>query len=228
MTVGRFLVSTLLAAAAVTAPAQAHYEGNIAIGGKAGVTLSRMQFNPTVPQTLLPGATAGITFRYVEERHFGLIAEFNLEQRGWKEKFEGHAYAYQRRLTYLQVPLLTHIFFGSNKFHGFFNAGPELGFMIGSSTSANFDYANFNEIEGFPSANRSTDQFALPVHNRFDYGISAGMGMELIARNRHSFTLEGRFHYGLNDVFSNHKKDPFSGSSTMSIMITLGYMYRIK
>lgn len=208
--------------------AQTHYEGQIYVGGKAGVTLSRVNFNPTVPQTMLPGMMVGGTFRYVEERHFGIIVELNVEQRGWKEKFDGYDYSYQRKLTYIQLPVMTHIYFGSHRFHGYFNAGPELGFMLASGTKSNFDYAHFESIEGFPSVNRSTDQFNMKIDKRFDYGISAGLGMEWFKDNHHSFTLEGRFYYGLNDVFNNHKTDVFSGSNSMSIMVTLGYNYRLK
>ena len=222
------LLALALAATLFTASAQTHYEGNIAVGAKGGVTLSRLKFSPSVPQTMLPGFMAGVTFRYIEEKHFGVIAELNLEQRGWKEKFDGLNYAYQRRLTYLQLPMLTHIFFGNNKVRGFFNAGPEIGLLIGSGTKANFDYANVELIEGFPTENRETDQYKLDVKNKFDYGISAGLGLEVIGHNKHSFTLEGRFYYGLRDVFSNHSTDPFSSSSSMSIMVTLGYYYRIK
>ena len=222
------LLIALLLGTTVPAKAQDHYSGNISVGGKAGVTLSRLQFNPSVPQSMLPGFMMGVTARYIEEKNFGIIAELNLEQRGWKEKFEGFDYAYQRRLTYIQIPVLTHIYFGSNKVHGFFNAGPEAGFLIASSTSANFDYEHVENIPDFPSKNRYTQQFTLTPKNKFDYGISAGMGMEVISGNKNSFSLEGRFYYGLRDVFSNHKKDTFSGSSSMSIMVTLGYHYRIK
>lgn len=208
--------------------AQTHYDGNISIGGKAGFSLSRIQFNPTVPQSFQPGILVGGAFRYIEERHFGIIAEFNLVQRGWKEKYDGYNFSFNRKFTYLQVPLLTHIYFGSNKFHGFFNAGPEIGFMIGESTSSNFDYENVSTINDFPSVNRPLDQYTLGVHSKFDYGISAGLGMEYIPSRRSSIILEGRFYYGLNDVFSNHKKDVFASSSGLSIMVSLGYIYRIK
>lgn len=208
--------------------AQTHYEAQISVGGKVGATLSKVNFNPSVPQTLLPGFMAGATFRYIEERHFGLIGELNVEQRGWKEQFEGYDYQYQRSLTYIQLPVLTHVYFGSSRFHCYFNAGPELGFMIASGTKSNFDYEHFESIEGFPSANRSTSQFTMKINNRFDYGISAGAGLEWFKDRHHSFTLEGRFYYGLNDVFSNHKTDVFSGSSSMSIMVSMGYYYRLK
>ena len=226
----RRLTTTLLLLAGVWGmlAAQTHYEGAISVGAKAGATLSRTQFNPSVPQSFLPGMMVGGTFRYIEERHFGLILELNVEQRGWKELYEGTDYHYQRRFTYLQLPMLTHIFFGSDRVKGFFNAGPEVGYMIASKTSANFDYRNFADLDGFPTSNRHNEQLNLDIHSRFDYGISAGLGMEVMVSRRHSIALEGRFYYGLRDVFSNHKKDPFAGSSGMSIMLTLGYNYQLR
>ncbi|MDD7343103.1 MAG: porin family protein [Bacteroidales bacterium] len=221
------IMAAAMAATATVAGAQ-HFEPNVAIGGHAGYTLSKVSFNPSVPQGMLGGIEAGVAFRYMEEKHFGLIAEVNVQQRGWKEQFDGYSYQFQRRFTYVQVPFLTHIYFGSDRCHVYFNAGPELAYMIANSTSANFDYANFKQIPDFPSANRNTDQFTLPVKNKVDYGISAGLGVELYTRRRHSFSLEGRFYYGLNDVFSSHKKDTFSGSAGMSLMVRLGYYYRIK
>lgn len=209
------------------ATAQDHYAGNISVGGKGGVTLSRVQFNPNVPQSFLPGIMMGVTARYIEERHFGIIAEVNLEQRGWKETFEEVDFSFQRRLTYIQIPVMSHIYFGSNSFRGFFNAGPEAGFLIGEKTNSNFDYVNAQSQPNFP-INRYSDQYTLAVKNKFDYGISAGAGLEMISRNRSSFNLEARFYYGLRDVFSNRKKDPFAASSHLSLMVTVGYHYRVK
>lgn len=203
---------------------------NVSVGAKGGVTLSRVNFQPSVPQKMIMGMALGASVRYIEENHFGLIGEINLEQRGWKEDFtnmEG-GYNYSRTLTYLHLPLLTHIYFGSDKARFFFNAGPEIGVMIGSKASANFDYENAAEIEAFQTNYRKIEQFTLPISRKFDYGISAGLGMEVNIAPRHSINLEGRFYYGLNDIFKNHKTDAFQGSSSMSILITLGYYLRLK
>ena len=205
---------------------------NVTIGAKGGVTLSKVNFQPSVPQKMLMGMAVGCSVRYIEENHFGLIAELNLEQRGWNEDFKNmnsdYNYSYKRTLTYLQLPLLTHIYFGSDKARFFVNAGPEIGVMIGSKTSANFDYANAGSMADFQNSYRKIEQFTLPVDHKFDYGISAGLGMEVNFAPRHALNLEGRFYYGLNDIFKNHKTDPFQGSSSMSIMITLGYNIRLK
>lgn len=225
----KYLVILVLFCLAVpSVKAQTLYDSRVSIGGKAGVTLSRTMFSPSVPQTMLMGYMGGIAFRYAEEKNFGLLAELNIEQRGWKEDFEEAPFAYSRKLTYIQVPIMTHIFFGSTKVRGFFNAGPEIGYMIGESTTANFDVNNIANIEGFPNVNRNNDQLTLPIKNKIDYGISVGTGIEFIAKRKHSILLEGRFYYGLGNAFGSRKKDAFSASTGMSIMFTLGYFYRLK
>ncbi|MCQ2288102.1 MAG: PorT family protein [Muribaculaceae bacterium] len=225
----RFLsILLMLVAAGSVAMAQTHYDGNISVGGKAGVALSRVQFNPTVPQSFQPGAVIGVTARYIEEKHFGIIAEFNLEQHGWKETFEGTDFRYSRNLFYAELPVMSHIYFGNNNNHFFFNAGPQVGLLFAEAKSANFDVHNVESIPDFPKVNRYTQQYTLRPKNRFDYGITAGLGMEMIRSNKRSFNVEARFYYGLRDIFSNHKKDPFASSANMSLMLTLGYSYRVK
>lgn len=202
---------------------------NISVGAKGGMSLSRVNFQSSVPQKMIGGIVLGASARYISEKHFGLIAEFNMEQRGWNEDFSPlEGYKFKRQFTYLQVPFLTHIYFGSEKARFFINAGPEIGFMIGDKTTSNFDYEHAADNAEIQSTYRKIEQYTLEVERKFDYGISAGLGLELSFSRKHAVNLEGRFYYGLNDVFSNHKRDPFSGSSAMSIMVTLGYYYRIK
>lgn len=208
--------------------AQTHYEGSISVGGKAGATLSRVNFNPTVQQTMLPGMTAGVMFRYIEEKNFGLIAELNMTQRGWKENFEQSEYNYSHRFTYLELPIMTRIFFGNQRIKGFFNLGPELNVMLGNGISSNFDYQEADRMDYFIQDTRHIEQMSLDINNRFDYGICAGAGMEINLNPKHSLLIEGRFYYGLTDVFPNHKTDIFSSSNSMTINLTLGYYYRLK
>ncbi len=212
----------------IAVQAQTLYESRVSVGGKVGMTMSKTMFAPSVQQAMLSGFTAGVTFRYAEEKNFGLLAEFNITQRGWKEDFEEYPFEYSRQLTYLQIPIMTHITFGSTKVKGFFNAGPEFGYMIGESVTANFNVNDYANVDGFQIVNRHNEQLVLPIKNKLDYGISAGAGIEFIAKRKHSFMLEGRFYYGLGNIFGSRKKDAFSASTSMSIMITLGYMYRLK
>lgn len=223
-------VIVVLSAMSHMATAQRYYTPHFDIGGKAGITMSNMQFSPSVEQAMLMGEMAGITMRYTEEKIFGLIAELNIEQRGWKEGFEKDEgdFDYRRHFTYVQLPLLTHIYFGGKKFKGFVNLGPSVGYMIGDKITSNFDYENPGSVSGFPMQYRSVEQMRMDVSNKFDYGIMAGAGMELIMKRKHSFLLEFRYYFGLGNVFPSSRKDVFSASRGTSIQVSLGYMIRVK
>lgn len=232
----RFIPRTVLASlltllAVAGASAQRHYSPNFAIGGKAGATVSMMSFSPKVQQAMLPGFMAGVTVRYTEEKLFGLIAELNVEQRGWRENYSKDApesgFSYRRTLTYVQIPLLTHIRFGSDRVKAFVNLGPEVGYMVGNSISANFNYRDISSVAGYPTRYRTNAQLDKAVDNRFDYGISGGIGMEVIF-GRHSMMVEGRYYFGLGNIFSASKSDYFSASRGMSIEITAAYLFRLR
>lgn len=208
-------------------PAQTHYAGTVSIGAKGGFEMSRVFFKPSVPQKLAFGATAGVMVRYIEENHFGIIAEVNWEQRGWEEQFDELPFSYKRSLNYIQIPVLAHIYFG-RRGRFFFNAGPQIGFFISESTKANFDPTDINNIPNFPTQNRMNTQQTLKVQNKIDYGISAGLGGEFFVSERNSLMLEARFYYGLGNIFHAKRIDPFSASNSMSISVSAGYWFRVK
>lgn len=214
-----------------SASAQREYSPNFSIGAKGGATLSSMSFSPEVHQSMVQGITMGFVARYHEEKLFGLIGELNITQRGWKEDFardEAPQFEYSRRLTYLQLPLLTHIYFGPERVKFFINLGPEIGYMIGSKITANFDYENYGSLQGFPQGYRTNRQLNMEVENKFDYGIAGGAGVEFFINRRNSLLLEGRYYFGLGNIFHATKRDYFSASRTTSIEITLAYLFRLK
>lgn len=217
----------LLAIPAIPLSAQRHYIPHVHVGVHGGVSMSRQSFYPSIKESMLNGLQFGFSFRYAEERHVGLLAELNIEQRGWKENFEEAPFSFHRRLTYIELPVMTHIFFGSRTVKGFFNLGPEVGYMIGDKATADFPYMGLPNVPDFPS-NRRYEQMQMDISSRFDYGITAGAGVEFIIRRRHSITLEGRYYYGLGNIFPSARKDIFSASRGSSIQITLGYLFRLK
>ncbi len=216
-----------LIAAALYASAETHYKPHIWIGGRAGVSMAQMSLSPSVKQAWNNGTTGAFTVRYSEEKIFGIIAELGWSQRGWKEDFEEHPFNYSRSLTYIDLPILTHIYFGSRRFKCFFNLGPQFSYLIGNSSSSNFDYEHPNTVPDFP-ANRQTEQLWAEVHNKFDYGICVGFGCEFYVQPKHSIVLEARYYYGLGNIFPASKADTFSASRNMSIAVSLGYNFRLK
>lgn len=222
------ILLALVAVASIGASAETHYKPHISIGGRAGAGMAKMSFSPAVKQTWNTGTAGAFTFRYTEEKLFGLIAEFGWAQRGWKEDYEEAPFNYSRTLTYLELPILTHIYFGSRRFKAFINLGPQVSYMLGEDISANFDYKNPASEPSFPIRNRMTEQLRTEIANRFDYGICASAGGEFYVQPRHSVVLEARFYFGLGNIFPATKADTFSASRSMAFEFTLGYNFRVK
>lgn len=201
-----------------------NFKREMSIGVKGGVTIPNMAFSPGIAQNTWVGSTVGVSMRYIEEKLFGLVVEANFAQHGWNEAFEDEPYHYQRTLNYLEIPFLAHIYFGSKKFHAFINLGPQVGILLGENESSNFDTKNPPTFTGY---NKIKEVYEMPVKNIFDYGITGGVGIEL-RFNRHIFLLEGRYYFGLGDIYGNHKSDVFYGSSAnRGFVATLAYMFRI-
>ncbi len=198
----------------------------LAYGVNAGATLSRVGFSPSIPQKLIIQPQGGIVVRYISEKNFGLQAELNYSMRGWKEWWEPTDGAsetefnqYSRSVSYLELPLLTHIYFDLGKrVRIIFNLGPQLGY-----------YLNEKTLDGyFPSQEVPTElqgYYSQKIQNRFDYGIAGGGGFEL-RTGIGSFILEGRYYYGLSDIFYNKKSDFFLASHNQVTGIKLTYLFR--
>ncbi len=207
--------------------AQTHFASRVDVGVRGGVTLSEVMFKPSITQKFGMGSTMGVTFRYTEENHFGLIAEVNFVQRGWAEKFEDLPYSYQRQLNYVEIPVMSHIYFGRRgKF--FFNAGPEISYFLGDKIKCNFDYHNPAGLPGFGDKNRRTEQLTMEVSQKLDFGIVAGLGGEFSINRRNSLAVEARLYYGIGNVMPSGRQDYFSVSNQLSIGVTAGYWFRLK
>lgn len=235
------ILSTLFMVLTVKAQV-GEYRTDFAIGVNGGYVLSSVGFTPDVPQGLLGGMTAGVTFRYTCEKYFksicSIVAEVNIAQVGWKEAIEGFNdqplyYAdstdplrYERKMTYLQIPLFARMGWGRERrgLQGFFQIGPQFGVFLNESTSTNL-------IDGYaPTEPRSSNivaQESMPVENKFDYGIAGGAGIEFSAPKVGHFLLEGRYYYGLGNIYGNSKSDYFGKSNFGQIVIKMTYLFDI-
>ena len=113
-----FISSTLFSQARLDQP-------EIYIGTSHGAIGSMVMFKPSVSQSYLLGYNGGLIFRYISEKNVGMQAELNYSQRGWSESDSN----YERQLNYIELPFLTHIYFG-NKTRFFFNIGPKVSYLI--------------------------------------------------------------------------------------------------
>lgn len=202
---------------------RSNYKPEYTIGVKGGITLSNVSFSPSIKQNWLLGYTGGVSFRYIEEKFFGLIVEANYTRRGWDQNFEDLPYSYTRTLDYIEIPFMTHFFFGNRWIRGFINAGPQIGFLIASKHNANFDRYDLPDFAN----TKINPVYTMDIKNKIDYGITAGAGVEFRIKRKHGIVLEARYYYGLGDLFGNSKSDVFSASHNQSILVSLGYLFHL-
>ena len=200
---------------------QSAFQREWTAGASFGVGFSSVSFSPRVLTTMQMGFTGGGTIRWITEPHLGLQLEANFIQQGWEERYDqAPEYHYSRTINYIEIPFLTHIYFGSNRFRGFFNLGPRIGFALSESTESNLNGTN-------PSPNRPDTQHELPIQKKFDWGLCGGPGIELRTAIGY-FLLEGRFNLSLSNIYNSHKGDTFSKSANQVITAKLTYLIPLK
>ncbi len=219
------------------------YRTDFAVGVNGGYMMSNIGFMPEVPQKMLGGLTGGLTMRYTCEKYFksicAIVAEVNLAQTGWKEDImdadrqpvyyaddaqQLNPLSYERKMTYVQIPLMARMGWGRERkgFQFFFQVGPQIGLFMSEKTSTNV-------VMGKGTANQRSSQVvaqdSMAVEKTFDYGIAAGLGLEFSHRKLGHFLIEGRYYYGLGDIYGNSKSDYFGRSNFGQIVIKATYLF---
>lgn len=233
----KIIYITILTCLCYTAKAQNNDkfkpEWNIGVG--FGPTFSSVDFqtntraNLSIETKSLQQYHGGVAIRYISENHLGFIAELNYSQMGWEQKFqqEQPQYAnaqYRRKLNYVELPFLTHIYFG-RKVRFFVNLGPKIGYIISESEEMDQSLEDYLSSGNIPS-NVATYQYYREVEHKIDYGIMGGMGLEF-RTGIGNFSLEGRYYYGLGDLFNNNKSAYFGRSANQIISARLTYFVKV-
>ena len=201
------------------------------------------------------GLTARYTCEKYFSSICAIAVELNYTQLGWKENIldydnqpvplhtdETQTLNYARKINYIQVPLLARLGWGRERsgFQFFIQLGPQVGFYMNDQVESNFDVHDpaFNPviIDGkyspeYQYANKRVShvvaQDTLAVENKIDYGIDLGAGLEFSNRHVGHFIVEGRYYYGLGNIFGNTKRDYFGRSNYGSIIVKFTYLFDI-
>lgn len=219
------------------------HRDDLTVGVNAGYVLSSVGFTPKVSQYQHGGITTGFTAKYVCEKYFNSIcsvmAELNFASMGWKERIldskdekvinaiTGAPEEYSRTINYVQMPLFAHLAWG-REYNGaqfFFHAGPQFGLYLGESTKKNFKIETANLTD---RSNQTIAQDTMSVERKFDYGIAAGLGMEYTMPGVGHFMIEGRYYYGLGNIYNATKRDYFAKSNHGSVIIKITYLLDVK
>lgn len=199
------------------------------VGFTGGASTSSVSFVPTIKQTFSPGLTGGFLLRYTSEKYFWLISatqlEVNFAQRGWTELIEdGSGNEYTRVINYIEIPFFTHLGVGREYrgFQGYLNIGPQIGFSIGDKEY----YGGKLPWDVSNRPNNVIEQYGKELDNNFEYGIAGGIGVEM-KTGIGSFGLEGRYYFGLSDIYNNSKRDYFARSANSSISLRAVYIFSL-
>ena len=209
--------------------AQTVFQKELNVGINGGVTISSVGFTSSrysVRQDNLIQGVGGLSIRFISEKHFGIQGELNYSQRGWDGRIDmsnddsdNLEFHYSRQLNYLELPVLTHIYFDMGRhFRAVFNLGPQIGFLMSEKTLE----TNMNKND-LPSDLNFHEQ---KVQRSFDWGLCFGGGVELRTGSG-NFVLDGRYYYGLSDIFNNTRADVFASSSNQIISVKLTYFYKL-
>ena len=137
-----------------------------------------------------------------------------------------NALYYRRKINYVQIPLLARMGWGRERkgFQAFIQLGPQIGILSSESTDTNI-------IQGKATVTRRASpvvqQESMPIENSFDYGITGGAGLEFSHRKLGHFLLEGRYYFGLGNIYGNSHEDFFAKSNHGAIVIKASWLFDI-
>ena len=177
------------------------HRSDFSVGFNGGMMFSNVGFMPEVPQDMHQGLTGGFSLRYTSEKYFNsicaIVAEVNYAQVGWKERI----------LTPNDEP------------------------VINGETGLAEEYCrkvDYIQVPLFARLGWGRERRGfLSVQRKVDYGIAAGLGLEFSLKNVGHFLVEGRYYYGLGDIFRNSKRDYFGRSNLNNICVKLTYLFDI-
>lgn len=224
----RIIVTLLLLTSLGRAVAQVgEPRKDFSMGLTAGYTMNRMDFSPVIKQRSKNSPMFGFVTRYVCEKYFSTVCAVEMEvlynNLGWKEVIEdGSNNTYMRDWHFIQMPILMQMGWGRERrgLKFLFEAGPQVGL-----------YLSGEEHKGGAGAwdtsrrpNGVVYQYGKEPDNRIDYGIAGGVGLEFSSDIGH-FLLQGRYYYGLGDMYDNSKRGKFARSANQTLMVKLTYLF---
>jgi len=183
-----------------------------------------------------------------------IVAELNYATIGWKENIldfndqpvplhtdPTQNLQFSRKINYLQIPFFARMGWGRERrgLQFFFQIGPQFGIYMNEKTETNFDVRQSDFNPG-PADSPNPDykyktarvsdvvaQDTMNVENKFDYGIAGGIGLEFSHPHVGHFLVEGRYYYGLGNIYGSSKRDYFARSNFGNIVIKFTYLFDI-
>ena len=199
------------------------------VGFKGSGHVSQVLFEPAIGLNFdfLPGIETGAVVKVSANPNVALQAELNFTQKGWTENFARASdnidiinldRTQTFRYNYLQVPILTHIYVGGNKFKVFMNLGPHFALLMSADSSRSTD-AQAEDIASY--------RYESSKAVNFEYGVTAGAGINFTI-HKSTFQIEGRLTQGLNNIINRDSENAPTASLNQLVGVSLTYFFRLK
>ena len=191
------------------------FEGGAGVSFLRGLENIEEYHNPTLCYA------AGINYQYSFNESFSFFSALDYERKGsvvnatatdQSGEPVGEIVAHAN-YDYLVLPLLARFSFGK-QLKMFMNAGPYVGYLLKvTSVTDENDIIPHTELD-------VTDE-----SYKYDFGISAGLGMKIPIKNKISFNVEVRNNLGLVNTRSAPIEEEWGAVKTNSTNLLLGVTY---
>lgn len=198
--------------------------GQTYFGIKAGYTMSSVRFSPPVPNKrhVETNYDPGLMFKYFDTKYVGFQTELYLSNRGFDKKLTD-TIAQKRTNTYLEMPLFIQFRVSVSVIRFHLNLGPYFSYLLKADVEERNFFANADE--GIPDERVfKSYEFNILRDNRLDYGLLGGVGLSCDFRWG-SFQVEGRFGFGLGDLYDTSYPDNPSQSGALFQSLVVSYCY---
>ena len=183
-------------------------------GIKQGINYSSVSFSPGIKQGVTLGYIGGLVYKYQNEKYFALQLELNYTQKGWTEDLDTINNSYNRKLDYIELPLITHVVFGKRpNFKVYLNLGTSFAYLLSEKENIEVN----NELY-------RREYYEKEVENFFDY---SGLGEIGITYNTGigEFQIGVRYQLTFTDLFKTTSKTVFENSQNQIWSFSITYFF---
>lgn len=183
-------------------------------GIKQGINYSSVSFSPRVKQGLTFGYCGGIAYKYQNEKYFAIQLELNFTQKGWTEDLDTINNSYNRKMNYIELPLITHVVLGkSPKLKFFINLGTSFGYLLSEKESMVLNEINYRK-----------EYYEKKVENYFDF---SGLGeLGVISKTAiGDFQIGVRYQFTFTSLFKATTETDYDYSHNQIMCLSLTYFF---
>lgn len=188
------------------------YIPSYSFGVKQGINYSSVNFSPGIKQGLTLGYTGGFVYKYQNEKNWAIQLELNYIQKGWSEDLDTVSNSYNRKLNYIEFPLITHIVLGKK---------PNLKYYVNLGTS--FAYL-LSEEENLTVNNElfRREYYEKKSENYFDYSLLGELGL-IYNTGIGEFQMGVRYQLSLTDIFKTTTETIMINSQNQLFNLSITY-----